>query len=202
MPNFSLVGSRTVLSPLRLEHAPALALASADGNLSELKWTAVPDATNVASYIQTALDHEVQGLALPFITAIRDTNEIIGTTRIFKIDQPNRSAEVGHTWIAQRWQRTFVNTESKYLLLRYAFEKMNLMRVQLFTDENNAASRAAILRLGAKEEGTLRKERIMPGGRVRNTVVFSILDEEWPAVRAALEAKLAAYGDEPGFAVV
>ncbi|ABF40260.1 GCN5-related N-acetyltransferase [Candidatus Koribacter versatilis Ellin345] len=199
MPRVTILGSGLALRPLGAEHAPALVRASADGNLSELQWTNVPNATNVAEYIGLALEHHAQGLALPFVMEILETGKIVGTTRIFKIDLPNRAAEIGHTWIAGRWQRSFVNTESKYLLLRYAFEEMKLIRVQLYTDENNTASRAAILRLGAKEEGILRKERIMADGRIRTTVVFSIIDDEWPAIRARLEERLRRGGVEPTY---
>jgi RimJ/RimL family protein N-acetyltransferase len=202
MPSLTLVGSHLVLKPLLASHAASLVKASADGNLSQLKWTNVPDATNVAEYVQLALDHQAQGLALPFTMIVKDTGDVVGTTRIFKIDRPNRSAEIGHTWIAKSWQRSFVNTESKYLLLRYAFEEMNLLRVQFFTDEQNTHSREAVLRLGAKQEGILRKERIMAGGRVRTTAVFSILDDEWPDVRTMLEKKLSPNGHGPGYEVI
>lgn len=201
MANPVILGSGLALHPLRVEHASVLVHASADGHLPELKWTNVPDATNVAEYIAVALEQRARASALPFVMEIRETGEIVGTTRIFKIDLPNRSAEIGHTWIAQSWQRSFVNTESKYLLLRYAFEEMKLIRVQFFTDENNTASRAAILRLGAKEEGVLRKERIMADGRVRTTVVFSIVDDEWPQVRANLEERLRRGGVDPAYRI-
>jgi RimJ/RimL family protein N-acetyltransferase len=202
MPALTLVGSHLILTPLLTSHATALVKASADGNLWQSKWTNIPDATNVADYIQVALDQQAEGVALPFTMIVKDTGDVVGTTRIFKIDRPNRAAEIGHTWIAQSWQRSFVNTESKYLLLRYAFEEMNLLRVQLYTDEQNTRSREAILRLGAKEEGILRKERIMAGGRVRNTVVYSILDNEWPDVRSMLERRLNPNGNGPGYQVV
>ncbi|WP_341677049.1 GNAT family protein [Niveibacterium sp. SC-1] len=127
---------------------------------------------------------------LPFVTELRETGEVVGSTRFWKIDRRHRKLEIGSTWIAQRWQRSFVNTEAKYLMLRYAFEDLACVRVQLTTDELNQKSRAAILRLGAKEEGVLRHERIMPDGRKRNSVRFSIIDEEWPEVRARLEARL------------
>jgi RimJ/RimL family protein N-acetyltransferase len=201
MSSITLVGNRVVLKPLLAEHAEDLAKASADGDLSKLVWTNVPNATNVADYIKTALDHQAQGLALPFIMVLKESGEIIGSTRLFKIDRINRSLEIGHTWIAQSWQRSFVNTESKYLLLRYAFEEMNCLRVQFFTDELNVKSQAAIARLGAKLEGVLRKERIMSDGRVRNTVSFSIVDDEWNDVKAKLESKIRADGLEPQMTV-
>lgn len=183
------------------EHADALVAATADGDLPSLMVTIVPGPANVAEYLQLAFDDRDKGLAVPFVTTLKDTGEIIGSTRFFKIDKLNHTAEIGHTWISGSWQRSFVNTEAKYLMLRYGFEVANWMRVQICTDELNARSRAAILRLGAKQEGILRKERIVPGGRIRTTVVFSVIDDEWPEIRAGLEKKLRDGGVEPGFAV-
>lgn len=119
-----------------------------------------------------------------------ETGQVIGSTRFWKIDRDNRTLEIGSTWLASAWQRSFVNTEAKYLMLRHAFEAMGCVRVQFTTDETNLKSRAAILRLGAKEEGILRHERLMPNGRKRNSVRFSIIDDEWPAVKSALQARL------------
>lgn len=115
---------------------------------------------------------------------------MIGSTRYWKIDLHNRKLEIGHTWYAQSFQRTHVNTETKFLMLQYAFEKLNCIRVQFTTDEINHKSRAAILRIGAKQEGIVRNERIMPNGRIRNSVRYSIIDTEWPSVKALLESKL------------
>ncbi len=202
MPSITLVGSRVVLKPMLPQHADALILAASDGDLPSLKVTIVPNPENVAEYMQLAFDHQAQGLAVPFVTTLKETGEIIGSTRFFKIDSVNRNVEIGHTWIAGSWQRSFVNTEAKYLMLSYAFEEMNCLRVQFSTDELNAKSRAAIQRLGAQQEGILRKERIVPGGRIRTTVVFSIIDDEWPQVRATLESRLRAGGVEPALSVI
>jgi RimJ/RimL family protein N-acetyltransferase len=114
----------------------------------------------------------------------------VGSTRFWKIDYVNRKLEIGHTWLAASAQRSAVNTEAKYLMLAYAFETLNCVRVQLTTDELNEKSRAAILRIGAKQEGVVRHERIMPDGRKRNSVRFSIIDDEWPQVRLRLETML------------
>jgi RimJ/RimL family protein N-acetyltransferase len=149
--------------------------------------------------MQLAFDDRDQGVAIPFVTTLKETGEIIGATRFFKIDSVNHTAEIGHTWIAGSWQRSCVNTEAKYLMLRYGFEAAKWMRIQISTDELNTRSRAAILRLGARQEGILRKERIVPGGRVRNTVVFSVIDDEWPEIRAGLEKKLRDGGIAPTF---
>ena len=121
---------------------------------------------------------------------LREGSQVIGATRFWKIDPANRKLEIGFTWISASWQRTFVNTETKYLMLRFAFEEMACVRVQFTTDETNTKSRAAILRLGAKEEGIVRHERIMPNGRKRNSARFSIIDDEWPGVKERLEAQI------------
>ena len=188
-----------MLKPMLPGHADALVEAAMDGDLPSLKVTIVPAKTNVAEYMQLAFDHQAQDLAIPFVTTLKDSGRIIGSTRFFKIDRVNGTGEIGHTWISGSWQRSFVNTECKYLMLRYAFEELHWMRVQLSTDELNARSRAAILRLGAQQEGILRKERVMPDGRIRNSVVFSIIDDEWPSIRAGLEQKVRAGGAEPTF---
>lgn len=185
-----LSGERVVLEPMRHGHRDGLLAAASDGRLWELRVTTVPDAARVDEYIARALAGRDAGHMIPFVT--RADGEIVGSTRFWKIDTANRKAEIGHTWISRSWQRTCVNSEAKLLMLRHAFEVLGLVRVQFQTDELNTASRTAILRLGAVEEGILRNERIMPDGRVRNSVRFSIIDAEWPGVRARLMARLAA----------
>ncbi|MGJ7528021.1 GNAT family N-acetyltransferase [Variovorax sp. GB1P17] len=192
----SLTGPRILLRPLLASDAPALVDAAADGELWNLPFTVVPSAATVEAYLRTALDGRAVGTVMPFATVIRDTGRVIGSTRFWKIDRNNRKLEIGSTWIAASWQKTFVNTEAKYLMLRHAFEEMACVRVQLTTDEINAKSRAAILRLGAKQEGIVRNERIMPDGRKRNSVRFSIIDDEWLEVKARLEERLRA-SEEP-----
>ena len=127
---------------------------------------------------------------LPFVVEDTQTGEIIGSTRFWKIDKKNRKLEIGSTWYSKSWQRTYANTETKLLLLKYAFEELNCVRVQFTTDVLNEKSQNAILRLGAKKEGIVRNERIMPDGRKRNSVRFSIIDEEWPLVKENLIKKL------------
>ena len=124
---------------------------------------------------------------MPFAVTLTDSGRVIGSTRFWKTDRADRKLEIGHTWYAQTWHRTAVNTESKLLLLRHAFEKLDCVRVQFTTDVLNERSQRAILRLGAKQEGILRNERIMPDGRKRTSVRYSIIDDEWPEVRARLE---------------
>lgn len=186
----SLIGPRVELRPLHIEDADALAVAASDGELWNLPFTVVPNMQTVKAYIETALAGQASGTVAPFAIFLRESGEIIGSTRFWKMDFSNRNLEIGHTWIARSWQRTFVNTETKYLMLNWAFEKLNCIRVQLTTDERNAASRAAILRLGAREEGIIRHERIMPDGHKRNSVRFSIIDNEWAAVKQNLQRKL------------
>ncbi|EIK96642.1 GNAT family acetyltransferase [Pseudomonas sp. M47T1] len=186
----ALEGPRIILRPLQRDDAAALVAAASDGELWNLPFTVVPSATTVSTYLDTALKGRDAGTVLPYATVLRETGEVIGSTRFWKVDRANRKLEIGSTWISRRWQRSFVNTEAKYLMLRHAFEVLECVRVQFTTDEINAPSRAAILRLGAKQEGIVRNERIMPDGRKRNSVRFSVIDEEWTAVRGALEARL------------
>lgn len=191
-----LSGRHIVLRPLQALDAGALVAAAADGELWNLPYTVVPDARTVDAYIARALDGHAGGHVLAFATTLRNAEggagEVIGSTRFWKMDAQNRKLEIGHTWIAKRWQKSAVNTEAKYLMLRHAFETLSCVRVQFTTDVLNEASRAAILRLGAKQEGIVRHERIMPNGRKRDSVRFSIIDDEWPQVKAALEKRLAA----------
>lgn len=188
----TLEGQRVILRPLQYTDAPALLHAAADGELWNLTVTVVPSASTVDSYLKKALDGRAAGTVMPFVIVLKASGEIIGSTRFWKIDPLNRKLEIGSSWISQSWQKSFVNTEAKYLMLRHAFEVLDCVRVQFTTDENNQKSRNAILRLGAQQEGIVRHERIMPDGRKRNSVRFSIIDDEWPQVRLHLEQKLAA----------
>ncbi|MCO7626458.1 GNAT family N-acetyltransferase [Pseudomonas fluorescens] len=187
----TLQGPRILLRPLQYSDADALLRAAADGELWNLTVTVVPSASTIDSYLKKALDGRDAGTVMPFVIVLKDSGEVIGSTRFWKIDPLNRKLEIGSSWIAARWQKSFVNTEAKYLMLRHAFEVLDCVRVQFTTDENNQKSRKAILRLGAQQEGIVRHERIMPDGRKRNSVRFSIIDDEWPQVRQALEQKLA-----------
>ncbi|MHB2241612.1 MULTISPECIES: GNAT family N-acetyltransferase [Pseudomonas] len=189
----TLRGQRILLRPLQYSDAAALLDAAADGELWNLTVTVVPSASTIDSYLKKALDGREAGTVMPFVIVLKDTGEVIGSTRFWKIDRVNRKLEIGSSWIAARWQKSFVNTEAKYLMLCHAFDLLDCVRVQFTTDENNQKSRNAILRLGAQQEGIVRHERIMPDGRKRNSVRFSIIDDEWPQVRLHLEQKLAAY---------
>jgi N-acetyltransferase len=144
----------------------------------------------MTAYIQSALNAQKSGTALPFATVHLSTGQVIGSTRFMNIDIANRRVEIGATWIASPWRRTAVNTEAKYLMLRHAFETLGCIRVELKTDSLNQRSRNAIRRIGAREEGTLRQHMVTWSGRLRDTVYFSILDSEWPGVKRDLEQKL------------
>jgi len=141
--------------------------------------------------VEKAFAEQERGESVVFATIERSSQKVIGSTRFMNIDRVNRRVEIGSTWIAPAWQCTAINTEAKYLMLRHAFEVWQCIRVELKTDALNQKSRNAILRIGAKEEGTLRKHLITWTGRIRDSVYFSILDSEWPEAKARLEAMLA-----------
>ncbi|MPV66282.1 GNAT family N-acetyltransferase [Burkholderia sp. BE17] len=187
----TLTGERIELRPLEASDRQALLDAASDGQLWNLKVTVVPSAETIDAYIDMALQGRATGTVMPFAIVDRASGRVIGSTRFWKIDRKNRKLEIGHTWLGESAQRTRANTEAKWLLLTYAFDTLHCVRVQFTTDELNEKSRAAILRLGAKQEGIVRHERIMPDGRKRNSVRFSIIDEEWPDVHERLMAKLA-----------
>jgi N-acetyltransferase len=185
-----LEGQHVRLEPLTLEHTRGLAEIGLDDDL--WKWIPTPVRTleEMSAYVQTALNEQANGSALPFALIERTSGRTVGSTRYANIERVHHRLEIGWTWVAREWQRTAINTEAKYLLLRHAFEALKCIRVELKTDSLNARSRAAILRIGAREEGTFRNHMITASGRIRHTVYFSIIESEWPDVKAALEAKL------------
>lgn len=189
----TLEGSVVRLEPIRREHAE-LFWEVAKGDLEDIfRWIpySMKTAEDFRILIDKALAEQQRGESVVFATVERSSGRTIGSTRFMNIDRVNRRVEIGSTWIAPAWQRTAVNTEAKYLMLRHAFETWGCMRVELKTDALNQKSRNAILRIGAKEEGTLRRHLVTSTGRVRDTVYFSILDDEWEAVKAKLQNKLA-----------
>jgi len=186
----TLQGQHTRLEPLSLAHEAALVAAAADGELWNSIVTVVPTRDTMAEYIGTALAAQAQGSKLPFVIIRKGSGSVVGTTRFYEIVRDDRRAAIGYTWVARSAQRTAVNTEAKLLLLTHAFEQWECVRVEFITDVLNQQSRAAILRLGAKEEGTLRNHMIMPSGRIRDSVCFSIIVEEWPEVKAKLKNRL------------
>jgi len=187
----TLEGRHVRLEPLAKTHLAALCAIGLDPELWELIPYRVAAPEDMAAYIQTALDHQAAGSALPFATVHAPTGQAIGSTRYMNIDRANRRVEIGATWIAAPWRRTAVNTEAKYLMLRHAFETLGCIRVELKTDALNQRSRTAIRRIGATEEGTLRQHMVTWSGRLRDTVYFSVLDSEWLRVKRDLEQKLA-----------
>jgi RimJ/RimL family protein N-acetyltransferase len=190
----TLEGRYVRLEPLSLAHLGDLCEVGLDEDL----WRWIPQAVRtpeeMRAYIETALREQQAGLALPFATVERASGRAIGSTRFGNIERAHRRLEIGWTWIGRQWQRTAVNTEAKYLMLRHAFETLGAMRVELKTDSLNERSRRAILRLGAVEEGVFRKHMMTASGRVRHTVYFSIVDEEWAGVKGRLEGKMGGAG--------
>lgn len=185
-----LVGSSVTLVPLKRVHAQALVNAATDGELWKLWFTSVPNADNVDAYIDFAFSEKELGRALPFVVICNKSQQIIGTTRYCNADSKNQRVEIGHTWYAKSYQRTAVNTECKLILLTHAFEQLNAIAVEFRTHWHNHTSRNAIARLGAKQDGVLRNHQKMADGSYRDTVVFSIINQEWLAVKNSLLFKL------------
>jgi RimJ/RimL family protein N-acetyltransferase len=187
-----LRGRRVALEPLSAEHLPGLASAILDGNLWEIPVTVVPHPEDLSPFLSRAETQYAAQLELALVMVDIDSGTIVGSSRFMNINRYNRRVEIGFTLIAKSWQRTYVNTEAKYLMLRHAFETWQCNRVEFITDVLNEKSRAAILRLGAKQEGVLRSHMIMRDGRVRDSVIHSVLRSEWPNVKSRLEVVLAA----------
>jgi N-acetyltransferase len=186
----TLEGRSVRLEPLTASHHTALCEVGLDPELWRLIPYRVSTVDEMRDYIGSALKEQAAGTAIPFATVERASGRVIGSTRYMNIDAANRRVEIGATWISKPWQRTAINTEAKYLMLRHAFETLGCIRVELKTDALNQRSRQAIVRIGAREEGTLRQHMVTSSGRLRDTVYFSILDSEWPAVKGDLQAKL------------
>ncbi|HEX4544645.1 MAG TPA: GNAT family protein [Candidatus Acidoferrum sp.] len=186
----TLEGRHVRLEPLRRDHLVGLAEVGLDPELWRWIPTAVRTREEMEAYIETALLEQERTVSLPFALVQKTTGQPIGSTRYGNIDRTHHRVEIGWTWVARAWQRTAANTEAKYLLLRHAFESLGCMRVELKTDSLNERSRAAILRIGAQEEGIFRNHMITESGRIRHSVYFSIIDSEWPGAKARLEAKL------------
>jgi RimJ/RimL family protein N-acetyltransferase len=186
-----LDGRHARLEPLQIAHRDALVAAASDGALWTLWYTSVPSPDTMATEIERRLDLQSKGLWLPFTIRRTDDDTVCGMTNYLNIDAQNRRVEIGGTWYAKSVQRTGVNTEAKLLLLTHAFEALHCVAVEFRTHWMNHQSREAIARLGAKQDGMLRNHMIMPDGTYRDTVVFSILESEWPMVKRHLQYKLA-----------
>ncbi len=190
----TLEGSVVRLVPIRHDHAELFFEAAKDDLEDIFRWIPYSMRT-VADFqllVEKAFEEQERGESVVFATIERSSEKVIGSTRFMNVDRVNRRVEIGSTWIAPAWQRTAINTEAKYLMLLHAFEVWRCIRVELKTDALNQKSRNAILRIGAKEEGTLRRHLITWTGRIRDSVYFSILDSEWPEAKARLEAMLGA----------
>ena len=186
-----LEGNIVRLEPLSESHSEELCSAIYDGELWNLYVTLVPHPKNIDSFLSQANSNYEAGDGLAFAIIENSTNRVVGSTRYMKANLANKRLEIGFTFLGKTWQKTKINTEAKYLLLTHAFETLALNRVELITDYLNSTSRNAILRLGAKEEGILRSHMVMPNGRIRDSVLYSIVKHEWSGIKQHLEAKLA-----------
>lgn len=186
----TLKGHHVQLEPMLPAHRDFLV----EVGLDEELWRWIPDPVRtpeeMSAYVDAALEQQASGVSLPFTIVERASGKVIGSTRYANIERVHRRIEIGWTWIAVPWQHTAVNTECKYLLLRHAFETLGCIRVELKTDSLNKKSRKAITRIGAREEGIFRNHMITSTGRIRHSVYFSVIDSEWPVVKARLEEKL------------
>ena len=185
-----LDGQFVRLEPLRFEHLEALCAVGLEKSMWTLTANVMENAGDMRHYVEIALKEFEQKTSLPFVTIEKSSSKIVGSTRFGNIDRKNLKTEIGWTWINPEWQRTFVNTEAKLMMLAHAFETWECVRVEFKTDALNEKSRNAILRIGAKEEGILRRHMITETGRYRDSVYFSIIDSEWEAVKANLQLKV------------
>lgn len=190
LAHITLEGRHVRLAPMQTHHVDALWSAAQDPKTWEFSSAVIRNADECRKYVETALSWLAAGSAVPFVTMDRASNQVIGSTRFANIDRPNKRAEIGWTWLNPKWWRTAMNTEAKYLMMRHAFEEWKLMRVEFKTGHKNVRSQDAIERLGGVREGTLRKHMIQPDGSIRDSVYFSVLDDEWPAVKLRLEKML------------
>lgn len=192
----TLRGHGVRLEPLTREHLPGLAEAILDGELWQLPVTIVPHPVDLPQFLDHAEAQFQAGKELAFATIDEGSGKVVGSTRFRNIESAHKRVEIGFTFIAQSWQRSHINTEAKYLMLRHAFEHWQCNRVELLTDFINSKSRAAIARIGAREEGILRSHMLMRDGRIRDSVIFSLVTEEWPRAKARLASWLQS-GDYP-----
>ncbi|WP_423709968.1 GNAT family N-acetyltransferase [Undibacterium sp. WLX3042] len=182
-----LEGTRVNLEPLEQAQIADIRKAAADGELWKLFFTSVPTPEQTQQWLDTALAMQAQQKAIPFVVREKSENKIVGSTRFCNIDHQHQRLEIGYTWYSQSAQRSGINTECKLLMLTHAFEVLNCIAVEFRTDWFNRRSQAAIERLGAKRDGVLRNHMILPDGRIRDTVVYSILQSEWPGLKKNLQ---------------
>lgn len=190
LKSIRLQGKHIRLEPLSHTHRAGLLEACRDGDLSKIWYTSVPSPLNMQSYVSTAVAGREAGSMLPFAVVEEKLGAVVGCTRYCNVDSANKRLEIGYTWYAAAAQHTMVNTEAKFLLLQHAFETLGCIAVEFRTNWFNQRSRDAILRLGAKQDGILRNHQKMPDGGFRDTVVYSIIQSEWPMVKQHLQFKL------------
>ncbi|MGZ6339957.1 MAG: GNAT family N-acetyltransferase [Candidatus Limnocylindrales bacterium] len=186
----TLEGAVVRLEPLSQAHLDGLAEVAIEPSLWEFTIARIHSRDDLRRWLDGAIRARVLGSELPFVTVELAGGRPIGSSRYLNIDRSNRRLEIGWTWVAPAWQRSAVNTEAKLLMLEHAFERLGCHRVEFKTDSRNERSRRALLRIGARQEGIFRNHVVMPDGQLRHSVYFSIVDEEWPAVKTALQAKL------------
>jgi RimJ/RimL family protein N-acetyltransferase len=191
-----LEGEYVRLEPMSLEHVTGLTEVGLEAEIWRWMPIAVQTPGDIRAMVEKALSDASDGSQAPFVTIERASDRVVGSTRYLAIDASNRRLEIGWTWISPEWQRSAINTEAKLLMMRYAFETLGALRVEFKTDSLNERSRAALLGIGATEEGTLRNHMIVQGGRRRHSVYFSVTEEEWPRVKHGLEARLARHARE------
>jgi RimJ/RimL family protein N-acetyltransferase len=189
-----LEGKYVRLEPLAASHKEGLCAAISDGRLWDLFTTIVPHPKDIDQFLKNASIAYEKGESLAFATIDGvQGGQIVGSTRFMNVNSQHKRIEIGFTFLGKTWQRTRINTEAKLLMLTHAFEELDMNRVELLTDYLNSKSRQAILRLGAREEGILRKHMVMRDGRVRDSVIFSIIKDDWPGVKQNLVYKLHQY---------
>jgi RimJ/RimL family protein N-acetyltransferase len=187
-----LEGTAVRLEPLSMSHHAALCETSLGCGLFRFFPFPMETPEDLRAYMQTALRQQSSGTALPFVTRERVSGAVAGSTSYLAVEAAHRRLEIGATWLAPKWQGTGLNTEAKLLLVCHAFEALGMNRVEFKTDARNGRSRAALLRIGAIEEGTFRSHMVMPDGHLRDSVYYSIVARDWPATKLRLEARLAA----------
>lgn len=192
----TLEGRVVRLEPLKMAHAPGLTKIGLEESIWRyMRYGNIRSEGQMRAWVNHLLELQACGTDLPFVVILQKTGEVTGATRYLNVEPENRSLEIGGTWYSLAFQRTDVNTESKYLLLKHAFEVLECVRVQFKTDARNIRSQQALERIGAIKEGELRNHMILSDGYIRTSVFYSMIDREWPSVKALLEAKMASYRD-------
>jgi len=189
----TLEGQQVRLEPMSLAHVPALWRVGAHEDIWRYMPYAMGSEDDMRAYIEAELARQQAGLVVRFVTIAKAIDQPVGSTSYLNIDRHHRRVEIGGTWITPAWQRSAINTEAKYLQLRHAFETLGCIRVEFKTDSLNTKSRQALARLGATEEGTFRNHMVMPSGRLRHSVYFSITNDEWPRVKTHLAGLMSSY---------